>query len=287
MVAKTGLTVEEHVRRTVGSLLELRWLDPTLRIFPALQGDRVPEYLRCAELYARAGIDLTAEPLVGVGSVCQRQSTAEIVDLFAALHTELPGVRFHGFGLKILGLAAVAPAVRSADSEAWSRRGRSAGPCRHGLGHVSEANCPTFAIEWYRRVLAAAARTTPAAWQARARVRQEQPTLFDPPPPPAPALPTIGQAIARAARAFMPEGAEEPLSAALDAFRAQLGERSGDASKDGRRTPNSARRMPQSLGAGGATSTRTSRYDTGSIRPRSRPSRLAIGDEAPNPIALN
>lgn len=45
MVARTGLTVTEHMRRTVSSLLELHWLNPSLPVFPALQGNKVDQYL--------------------------------------------------------------------------------------------------------------------------------------------------------------------------------------------------------------------------------------------------
>jgi hypothetical protein len=63
-----------------------------------LQGWGLDDYPRCVELYQRAGIDLTAEPLVGVGSLCQRQATGEI-EVIVPL-TAVAGAPPHGFGVK-------------------------------------------------------------------------------------------------------------------------------------------------------------------------------------------
>ena len=59
--------------------------------------------------------------MVGLGSVCRRQATAEIdfiTDELAGL-----GLRLHGFGVKALGLRQYADRHVSADSLAWSLRG--------------------------------------------------------------------------------------------------------------------------------------------------------------------
>lgn len=50
-----------------------------------LQGNSADEYKRCWEMYAQAGIELKDFPLVGVGSVCRRQATAEIDAVVSAL----------------------------------------------------------------------------------------------------------------------------------------------------------------------------------------------------------
>jgi hypothetical protein len=232
MLARTGLTVEEHQRRSVISYLELMWIDDTLPWMPPLQGraDLGPDdHLRCADMYEQYGIDLTKVSLVGVGSVCRLGATRQIVDLFAALHVAFDGrVPLHGFGMKASGLMTVAPGVRSADSQAGSRNGRHAGPCLHGLNHISEANCPTFMAEWYADVLAAAKRTTPEQWRLTVEAyaaRDVQQVLFAPSIPLAPQIPTFGQALARAARVFLPDNGDPErtdLAEALDAFRAAL-----------------------------------------------------------------
>ena len=64
ITARTGLSVADHQRRTVDNLLQLRALDPDLPIIPVLQGWTVANYLHCADLYERSGINLAAEPLL-------------------------------------------------------------------------------------------------------------------------------------------------------------------------------------------------------------------------------
>lgn len=153
--AGTGLSVEEHQRRTVANYLELRQLAPELPIIPVVQGWRGRDYVRCAEMYADAGVDLTAEPVVGVGSVCRRQHMDEAVDIMESLHDS--GVeRLHGFGFKIEGLRACWYLMRTADSMSWSLDGRYAGPCQHppyarGRQPRSEANCLSYALSWRRQ----------------------------------------------------------------------------------------------------------------------------------------
>ena len=172
--AGTGLTVAEHQRRTVASYLELRGIAPDLPFIPVLQGYTCEEYQQCADLYVGAGIDLTREPLVGLGSVCRRQATAEACQIITALHAR--GItRLHGFGVKILGLQRYGHLLASADSLAWSedarRRGRPMPGCpAHRPGcpprcrahHANCANCLRYALAWRAaKVLAAASTPTP------------------------------------------------------------------------------------------------------------------------------
>jgi hypothetical protein len=153
----TGLSVEEHQRRTVDNYLELRALAPELPIIPVLQGWKVGDYLRCAGMYAAAGVDLTTAPLVGLGSVCRRQDTDEAVEIIEALRDW--GVEnLHGFGFKIEGLRKCWFVLKTADSLAGSFDGRRAGPCQHpqwwrdrNLQPKSEANCPTFFLNYRRK----------------------------------------------------------------------------------------------------------------------------------------
>lgn len=149
MLAKTGRTVADHQARTVASVLELRVIDPTLPWVPVLQGWALADYLRCVELYTDAGLDLTAEATVGIGSVCRRQSEAEIEDICAALAAE--GIRLHGFGVKTLGLR-YARHLQSADSMAWSYNARRH-PALPGHSHRSCANCITWALRWRERAM--------------------------------------------------------------------------------------------------------------------------------------
>ncbi|CAL9410058.1 hypothetical protein SUDANB106_01649 [Streptomyces sp. enrichment culture] len=154
MVAKTGLSVAEHQHRTVTNFLELRAIAPDLPIAPVLQGWELADYERCADLYAATGVDLSAEPVVGLGSVCRRQHTSEAAAIITRLHQR--GIRrLHGFGFKVQGLAQVGHLLDSADSLAWSYSARRRPPLPGCTGHKNCANCPRYALTWRQRVLAA------------------------------------------------------------------------------------------------------------------------------------
>jgi hypothetical protein len=151
----TGLSVSEHQRRTVDNFLELRDLAPELPWIPVLQGYRPSEYLDCAALYERAGVDLSAEKTVGIGSVCRREATSEAFDIFAEV--ALLKVRAHGFGLKkgFMKLA-FGHGLASCDSMAWSFNARCAarsGRVMEGCTHKSCANCRVWAEAWRDSVI--------------------------------------------------------------------------------------------------------------------------------------
>jgi len=123
-----------------------------------LQGWEVKDYLRCLAIYRAAGIDLSKELLVGLGSVCRRQAADEIAQIVTTLANL--GLRLHGFGVKTAGLQRYGQCLVSADSLAWSFRGRHIVGCAHGPPDhprqpKSEANCLPFALEWRERLLAA------------------------------------------------------------------------------------------------------------------------------------
>jgi hypothetical protein len=168
---KTGLSLDEHLHRTVENFLELRERLGEL-VVPVLQGFELGEYFRCWTLYDDAGVDLEAEPLVGVGSVCRRQATNEAAEIFDALAGA--GLRLHGFGVKGNGLGVYAKSLVSADSMAWSARARRDAserrseqpslfewPRRMLCGELhpdphraaSCNNCQRWALEWRRRIL--------------------------------------------------------------------------------------------------------------------------------------
>ena len=152
ILKKTGLSIDEHQRRTVDSLVELRTLAPELPWTPVLQGWRRDDYLRHVEMYEQGGVDLAREPLVGLGSVCRRHATREaewIVDSLRRAGVD----RLHGFGFKSEGLAKLWGQLASADSLAWSFRARRSPPLA-GHPHKSCANCPEFALAWRERMLA-------------------------------------------------------------------------------------------------------------------------------------
>lgn len=147
LLERTGLTEDEHQRRTVASVVELRAAAPDLDVIAVVTGKDVAGYLRCIELYAAAGIDLRAERLpVGVGALVGRTPT-EAADIVRVLHAA--GLRnLHGFGVKGRVLDLVGDLLASVDSAAWSTEARRrAGACPHGLV-AWERNCPLAAQEW-------------------------------------------------------------------------------------------------------------------------------------------
>lgn len=148
----TGLTVRDHQRRTVNNLLELRALAPSIRWTPVLQGWSLGEYLDCLEMYDAAGIDLRAEPVVGIGSVCRRQGTLGASLIISHL-AESEGLKLHGFGFKVSGLLDSWTHLVSADSMAWSLEARYAAPIP-GHTHKRCNNCLENALLWHGDVLA-------------------------------------------------------------------------------------------------------------------------------------
>ncbi len=150
VLARTGLTVEDHQRRTVENLLELRALAPDLPFVPVLQGWTHSDYEQCLMLYQAEGIDLTRERLVGLGSICRRQAMNEVAQITWSLAES--GIALHGFGVKSGGLTKFAGALVSADSMAWSYRARREDPLP-GCQHRSCSNCMHYALRWRTRLL--------------------------------------------------------------------------------------------------------------------------------------
>lgn len=155
ITAKTGLTVADHLALTVQNFLDLRALAPDLPIAPVIQGWAFDDYRRCVDAYDRAGIDLRAYPVVGVGTICRRQGTVEAERILR--HLASLGISLHAFGAKIVGLHRFYDALASSDSLAWSYAARRDAPLP-GCSHRSCANCPVYAIAWCRRLRSAMAR---------------------------------------------------------------------------------------------------------------------------------
>ena len=148
---KTGLTVAEHQSRTTTNFLELRQqLGET--VIPVVQGWERDDYLRHIDGYEAAGVDLTAERVVGAGSVCRRNSDGQIGAVLRTLYRS--GLSVHAFGVKGTAFVACADVVTSADSLAWSATARLApGPMLHGCTHKRCANCFPWAMTWRERTV--------------------------------------------------------------------------------------------------------------------------------------
>lgn len=162
VVKNTGLSVAEHQRRTIANYLELRNLAPDLPFIPVLQGFNLGDHQRHWADYEAAGVHLEDQPIVGVGTVCRRQHTAEALAIFRSLR----GLRLHGFGVKTLGLAKGDYLLTSADSLAWSKQACELAKGRrkqglpgticgrpHARNGDSCANCWHYAMDWRERIV--------------------------------------------------------------------------------------------------------------------------------------
>lgn len=163
MLAKTGLSIADHQARTIESYINLMAIAPQLPWMPVLQGWECDSYLDHIDQYARAGVDLTSLPVVGVGTICKRQSSKKAARIIRAI--AMQGVRIHAFGVKADGVRLFGDFIESADSMAWSygarRRKRLLPECAiENQGkpkrrqHKNCANCMRYAIRWRADVLA-------------------------------------------------------------------------------------------------------------------------------------
>ena len=152
IVAKTGFTVAYHQELTVENYLYLRDEFGHAPWIPVLQGWSLDDYLSHVEQYRAAGVDLASERLVGLGSVCRRQSTDEIGAIVSTLHGM--GLRLHGFGVKRAGLARYGHMLASADSLAWSYTARVERVKLPECDHKGWCNnCLAYAVAWREEVL--------------------------------------------------------------------------------------------------------------------------------------
>lgn len=141
-IAATGLTVDEHQRRTIENYLTLRKLRAP--VIPVLQGWTWGDYIRHDEAYMKAGVDLSKCTVVGLGSVAGRGSSMMVGSLVHHFASE--GVRLHGFGVKFTGLKNFGQYLASADSTAWSSEARY-------QGAPGDRNSLEYALGWYDRLL--------------------------------------------------------------------------------------------------------------------------------------
>lgn len=127
ILARTGLTIEEHQRLTIERYDELVAEDTGVYIMPVLQGYAPENYVRHLEMY---GDRIQPGMWVGVGSVCKRNANpAAILAVLSAIKQVRPDLRLHGFGLKLTALSDqdIRDLLYSADSMAWSYAARYAG----------------------------------------------------------------------------------------------------------------------------------------------------------------
>jgi hypothetical protein len=154
ILAKTGLTVLEHQRRTIENYLELVRIAPDLPWMPVLQGWCAGDYTDHIEQWYAAGVELHTLPRVGVGSICRRQHTIRASLILAEIARH--GIKVHAFGLKVTALRFVHADLASADSMAWSyaaRRDSQFGK-QHTGRKTGQQNQIGAALEWFEEKIA-------------------------------------------------------------------------------------------------------------------------------------
>ena len=127
MLAKTGLTIDDHQRLTIERYDALIRENLPFPILPVLQGYAPADYATHVRAY---GDRLKPGMWVGVGSVCKRNGRPEsVLAVLIAIKSVRPDLRLHGFGLKQTALEH--PGIRSllyiSDSMAWSFAARREG----------------------------------------------------------------------------------------------------------------------------------------------------------------
>ena len=143
----TGLTVHDHQVLTIQNFLELRQSLGDI-VIPVLQGWEHDDYPRCVEMYEKAGVDLTQEATVGLGSVCRRNALIEITQIIRTLQP----LKLHGFGVKGDGYLINHDLLTSADSLAWSFGARYKPPLE-GCTHKACSSCRKYALQWREKLL--------------------------------------------------------------------------------------------------------------------------------------
>lgn len=143
----TGIrpTVREQQSATVANYLRLVELAPELPIVPTLQGVTYEDYMAHVDMFAANGVDLTAVPVVGVGSLVGKPPD-HVERIGTGLHDR--GIaRLHGFGVKGSQIDAAGHHMSTVDSMAWSTGGRHR-PMPDCTHPGTCANCVRFALGW-------------------------------------------------------------------------------------------------------------------------------------------
>ena len=153
VLAKTGLTIKQHQIKTLKNYIAMRSIKPEIKWIPVLQGWTVESYLNHLDMYNAEGFELQNQPLVGVGSLANRQDSPVVGDILRELSQR--GLNIHAFGLSSTGLLGSHQLLKSSDSMAWSfiARKRKIKLTRCGANHRVCNNCFLYAKKWRREVL--------------------------------------------------------------------------------------------------------------------------------------
>jgi hypothetical protein len=160
VLEKTGGTVKEHQQKSIDNQIKIMDHIHEYNIkgdfAGCIQGWKINEYLEHIDMLKAHGL---ITPRMGIGSICRRDKTEDIVKIIETVKHELPNVKLHGFGvkLKVYEYPAAHECLYSADSSAWSYDGRreetkQCGDCIHP-GAKNCANCHVHMLKWYNRII--------------------------------------------------------------------------------------------------------------------------------------
>lgn len=151
IIEKTGLSIQIHQLKTVESYLSLK--NKVDNMLPVLQGQSIEDYFNHIDMYKLAGI--STNQLFGLGSVCRRQKSKEIIWIITAIKQQYPEMKLHGFGVKTTALknGLVSELLDSADSMAWCFSGyRNKMDC-DGCNSRNCSHCVKYAMGWREQLL--------------------------------------------------------------------------------------------------------------------------------------
>jgi len=161
---KTGKSIQEHQDLSIENQVELLDLSkgeqPTL--MGTIQGWTVQDYLSHVDQLRERGALID---YMGIGSVCRRHSTKDILKIIRTLRKSLPKrIKLHAFGVKTEVLKhRIIDDLYSSDSMAWSYAGRLLPNPGHGnqcpvsdipcfCHAINCANCGVYMRWWTDRV---------------------------------------------------------------------------------------------------------------------------------------
>lgn len=148
--------MRERSNGKVANLVQLREMAPDLPFIPVLQGFTLGEYVHGFDQYATACIDLAAEPIVMLGSVCRREATTEIHAIVTTPHAR---------GITQLHASASSPLASASTVTCPPRPIPSPGPStpaatgvrpRGAPDTANTKNCASrlpYALAWRRRII--------------------------------------------------------------------------------------------------------------------------------------
>lgn len=148
VLKKTGKTVYQHQELTIKNYDHMVRFHNDLPWLPVLQGRAPRDYIKHLKEYKDKYPDLT---YFGIGSVCRRGSTQEIIDIIHEIFDDY-GVSLHGFGIKTTALKRIGNVLKSADSSAWSFAARyNQETFLKTCEHKRCNHCYPYAKNWYRK----------------------------------------------------------------------------------------------------------------------------------------